>query len=149
MSSSANEILTNLWLGDIRDSRNKEFINNVDIIINCSTNIPFLDDTKICKRISVEDNLEKKEIANLYKYLDNSVKFIHSELKKSKIIFIHCYAGKQRSASVICAYIMWSNNLTYEQAKEFLETKRKHIFTPLTNFKAALILYQQNYITAE
>ena len=38
---SACEIITDLWLGNIRDSRNAEFINKVDVVINCSKKIPF------------------------------------------------------------------------------------------------------------
>ena len=42
----ANEILSNLWLGDIRDSKNIEFINSMDIIINCTKNLPFINKKK-------------------------------------------------------------------------------------------------------
>ena len=37
---SACEILTNLW-GNIRDSRNIEFINSIDVVVNCSKKFHF------------------------------------------------------------------------------------------------------------
>ena len=102
----ANEILTNLWLGNIIDSRNIDFLNNIDIVINCSKNIPFSNKQNQQIRIKVDDNLEKNEIVNMYKYLDAITEYIHKSLVNSKRIFVHCYAGKQRSATVICAYLM-------------------------------------------
>ena len=37
----ASEIIPNLWLGNILDSRNKTFMKDIDVVINCSKNIPF------------------------------------------------------------------------------------------------------------
>ena len=139
---NANEIITNLWLGDIRDSRNKNFINNMDIIINCTKDLPFIDENKKCIRVRVEDNLEKQEIENLYKYFEPISQLLHSSLKKGKKIFVHCYAGKQRSATIICAYIMTYLNLSFKDSFQLIKSKRKHIFTPYANFINALILYE-------
>ena len=142
MSYSANEILTNLWLGDIRDSRNHEFINSMDIIINCTKKLPFINENKKCIRVSIDDNLQKEEIANLYKYLEPITKFMHMKLTDNKKIFVHCYAGKQRSVSIICGYLMKYLNLSYNQSTELIRSKRHHIFTPLSNFEAALKIWE-------
>ena len=142
----ANEILTNLWLGDIKDSKHIEFINNIDVIINCTKDIPFINKKKKCLRVNVEDNLKKIEIINLYKYLDSITKVINNYLKSNLKIFVHCYAGKQRSATVICAYLIKYLKIPYVEAKELLISKRKHVFTPLTNFTGALELFEKNNI---
>lgn len=138
----ANEIITNLWLGNIIDSRNIEFLNNIDIVINCSKNIPFSNKENKQIRLKVDDNLEKQEIVNMYKYLDAITDFIHKSLLNSKRIFVHCYAGKQRSATVICAYIMKYLDLSYNEATELIQKKRLIIFTPLPNFDGALKLFE-------
>jgi protein-tyrosine phosphatase len=144
MVFTANEIFTNLWLGDIRDSRNSEFINSIDVVINCTKNLPFINNSKKSIRVSVEDNLEKEEIASLYKYLEPITKFIHVQLVNNKKVFVHCYAGKQRSASVVCAYLMKFMDLSYKEATELIKSKRYHIFTPLPNFDAALRIWEKN-----
>lgn len=144
MVFTANEIITNLWLGDIRDSRNAEFINSIDVIINCTKNLPFQNDKKKCIRVSVEDNLERDEIVALYKYLEPITKFIHVQLLNDKKVFVHCYAGKQRSASIVCAYLMKFLDLTYPESTALIKTKRYHIFTPLPNFDAALKIWEKN-----
>lgn len=143
MGFTANEIITNLWLGDIRDSRNPEFINSIDVIVNCTKNLGFLNDKKKCIRVSVEDNLEKDEIVSLYKYLEPITKFIHVQLMNNKKVFVHCYAGKQRSASVICAYLMKFMDISYEDSTMLVKSKRYHIFTPLPNFDAALKVWEK------
>lgn len=144
MVFTANEIFTNLWLGDIRDSRNSEFINSIDVVINCTKNLPFINNSKKSIRVSVEDNLEKEEIASLYKYLEPITKFIHVQLVNNKKVFVHCYAGKQRSASVVCAYLMKFMELSYKESTELIKSKRYHIFTPLPNFDAALRIWEKN-----
>ena len=146
INMSACEIITDLWLGNIRDSRNTEFINKVDIIINCSKKIPFLNDKKKCIRIPVDDNLEKSEIINMYNFFPKITEIIHEYLNKNKVVFIHCYAGKQRSASIIIAYIMRYLNISCKNAIKLLESKRSIVFTPLVNFENALVLYESDIL---
>jgi protein-tyrosine phosphatase len=139
----ATEILNGLWLGNIIDSKNTEFINKIDIIINASINIPFTSDKTTNIRIKVEDNLQKDEIIKMYNYLDNITKYIYDSLMNNKTIFVHCYAGKQRSATIVCAYIMRYLNLSYKEATKLMKTKRIVVFTPLPNFDNALRLFQE------
>jgi protein-tyrosine phosphatase len=138
----ASEIIPHLWLGNILDARNSEFMNKIDIVINCSKNIPFYSKTTRNIRIAVNDDLAKIEIANMYKYLDNATQFIYDNILKNKVIFVHCYAGKQRSATVICAYLMRYLHISYKEATELMRTKRYVVFTPLSNFDNALKLFE-------
>ena len=61
----------------------------------------------------------------------------------NKTIFVHCYAGKQRSATIVCAYIMKYLNLSYKEATKLMKTKRIVVFTPLPNFDSALRLFEE------
>jgi len=140
----ASEIITNFWLGNIIDSRNTEFLNNIDVVFNCTKNLPFNNEKNKQIRIKVDDNLEKEEIVNMYKYLNNTTDYINGLLTKGKSIFVHCYAGKQRSATVVCAYLMKYLSLSYNDATELIRSKRLIIFTPLPNFDAALKLFDIN-----
>ncbi len=140
----ANEIIPNLWLGNIKDSINSDFIDKMDIIINCTKDIPFNNDKKKCIRIPVDDNLEKIEITNLYKFLDKITNFIHLQLRQGKKIFVHCFAGKQRSASVITAYLMKYTGLKQNQVIDLLKTKRPIVFEPLCNFDSALKVFEMD-----
>lgn len=143
----ATEIIPHLWLGNIHDSRNEEFINKIDIVINCTKDIDFINNNKVNIRLAVEDNLEKQEIINMYKYLNKITEIIHKFLLKGKTVFVHCFAGKQRSACVVCAYLMRYLSVTFNEAKVFLKSKREIVFEPLCNFEAALDLFYKKDIT--
>jgi protein-tyrosine phosphatase len=139
----ASEIIPNLWLGNILDSRNKTFMENIEVVINCSKNIPFYSKKAKNVRIKVDDDLQKEEIINMYQYLDNATELIHKYLLSNNTIFVHCYAGKQRSATIVCAYIMRYLNLSYKETTDLVRTKRLIIFTPLPNFDEALKHYDE------
>jgi hypothetical protein len=94
--SSANEVLTGLWLGNIIDSQNKRFLRHIDVIINCSKDIPFSVSYTNNIRIPIEDDLQKSEMVTLYKLLPDITRKIHDYLANNKKVLVHCYAGKQR-----------------------------------------------------
>tara|TARA_B110000208_G_scaffold86_1_gene106 strand:- start:7973 stop:8422 length:450 start_codon:yes stop_codon:yes gene_type:complete len=141
----ANEIITNLWLGNITDSQNDDFIHKMNVVINCSKDIPFLNTKSRSNiRVPIDDNLQKEELITLYTYLDNVTQKIHMYLKNNKSIFVHCYAGKQRSASVVAAYLIRYYNLNLDRARVYIKSKRDIIFTPIMNFKASLELFEKD-----
>ena len=145
MTAEANEILTGLWLGNILDSKNIEFVNKMDIIINCSKNIPFLLETTKNIRIPVDDNLEESEKKRLLKFLPKITSFIHNRLQEHKKILVHCHAGKQRSVSVIVAYLIRFLKMSLEKAHLLVKTKRSIIFTPCVNFNSALVKFESDF----
>lgn len=145
MEAYANEILSGLWLGNILDAKNLEFINSIDIVINCSKDIPFLSkDTKNI-RVPIDDNLDEKEIKNLLKFLPKITSFIYSSLRNNKTILVHCHAGKQRSASVIVAYLIRFLNISLDKAILLVRSKRDIIFTPCINFKSSLLKFEKEF----
>ena len=143
--SSANEVLTGLWLGNIIDSQNKRFLRHIDVIINCSKDIPFSVSYTNNIRIPIEDDLQKSEMVTLYKLLPDITRKIHDDLANNKKVLVHCYAGKQRSAAVIVAYCMRYLGLSLKDAVILLKTRRKIVFSPFINFKSTLILFEKNY----
>ena len=149
MELGANEILSGLWLGNIVDAGNRSFINSLDIVINCSKDINFLSKNTKNIRIPVDDNLEEVEIKNLLKFLPKITGFIHSALKKNKNILVHCHAGKQRSASVVAAYLIRYLDISLEKAILLIRTKRDIIFTPCINFKSSLIKFEKTFRNTE
>ena len=143
--SSANEVLTGLWLGNIIDSQNKKFLKKIDVVINCSKDIAFSVPYTNNIRIPIDDDLQKKEMVKLYTMLPDITRKMHDYLANNKTILVHCYAGKQRSAAVIVAYCIRYLDLSLNDAVILLKTRRKIIFTPFLNFKPALVLFEKNY----
>ena len=143
---SVCQILSNLWLGDIRIAKNKLFFdeNNIKVVINCSKDIPFYSNYTNNIRISVDDSLKNKDINLLYEYIPKAVEYIHNNILESNNILIHCYAGKQRSASIVVAYLMKYGNLSLKDSILSVCSKREIVFTPSINFKKTLIKYENS-----
>ena len=145
---SVCEIIPNLWLGDIRSAKNKHFFdeNGINVIINCSKDIPFYSNYGEKIRIAVNDDLKRDEIDKMYQYLPKVTDLIQDKLEKNNKILVHCYAGKQRSASVIVGYLMKYGNLSMKNAILAVQSKRLIAFTPGINFDNALKQFENDLV---
>tara|TARA_B100000131_G_C17956627_1_gene548685 strand:+ start:436 stop:879 length:444 start_codon:yes stop_codon:yes gene_type:complete len=143
---SVKEIIPGLWLSDKNISLNKQFFkdNQIDIVINCSKDLQFIDLDIEKVRLKIHDNLQDDEIINMYHNLDYITKYIYNNLLLCKNILVHCYAGKQRSATVIIAYLLRYSKLDLNKCIELLKYKKENVFTPSINFIDALKLYNKD-----
>ena len=140
------EIIPGLWLGDKDISMNKQFFkdNDINIVINCSKDLPFinLDIEKV--RLKIHDNLENEEIINMYNNLNYITKYINDNLLLCRNILVHCYAGKQRSATIIAAYLLLYGRMKLEMVIDLIKCKKSDVFTPTTNFISSLKLFSKD-----
>jgi atypical dual specificity phosphatase len=99
--------------------------------------------------------------------LKNGVEFINSFLaKENKIVnasdshtenpnketgtvYVHCKAGRTRSATLVGCYLMMKNNWTPEQAVEHMRTCRPHILIHNAQWSALRQFYQDNVNNAK
>ncbi len=150
--SNATEILPGLWLGDIKASLDTAFLKDKQIqcVINCTDRHPFADDpiVKIKYRLPVKDNLDINEITKLYQSLDDLCDHIKSHIVSCNVL-IHCYAGKQRSATVIIAYLMKHGKMDLSSALIAVKSKKPDVFEPQFNFEPALQLYWEKLNQSE
>lgn len=103
-------ILPNLWLSDANTALDTEFLkeNNIDVIINCTPTVPFaVTDKKIeLFRIPVNDSLLEKDFLLMEDYFGLILPYLLQKyITEKKKILIHCFAGKQRSAIVVAAFL--------------------------------------------
>lgn len=56
--------------------------------------------------------------------LEEGVRFIQNKVKEGKKVYIHCKAGRGRSATTLACYYMIQNNCPPPKAIEFIEKKR-------------------------
>lgn len=131
-SNHVDLILPKLFLGNISSSLDKKFIkkNNIEVIFNCTNTLKneFENSNIIYHRIPVDDSLEEYDIELMKDYLPNYVKLIDKYLSENKAILVHCYAGRQRSAILIAAYLLYKYNYSIEKAYEFIISKRPEAF---------------------
>ena len=136
-----NKIMNNIYLGNFNDSMNNDFINDFNLIINCSKDLPFNNNinNNIKKiRISINDDLSKQSNIDLYNYLNYITNVMHQYTNNNKKIFVYCYAGKQRSPSVIAAYLIKYYKFSTYEAINFIKQKKNNTFIPKVNFYNSL-----------
>lgn len=128
-----NEIIPNLYIGNIDSAKNIKFIKDkkIKVIINCSNSIPnyFQYNTNIeYYRLGVDDSLLNEDIELMAKYLPQYVNIINNSLLQNKPVLVHCYAGRQRSACLIAAYLIYKYKYSIEDAYKYIISKRKEAF---------------------
>ena len=115
------------------------------LVINCSNHIPFVREKNPTTRyvkVPVEDNLRIKEINKLGKLLPNIVAMIHETLAEGKTVLVHCRLGRQRSAAIVAAYLMYRDGMTPSDAMKLVQKIKPDTFQPEPNFVNALQDYQ-------
>ena len=141
---SVTEIISGLWIGDKKISQNFNFYKSkkIECVINCTQKIPSTIPNTV--RLPVLDNLREEEIEKMYKFLPYVTETIHQNLKSLKNILVHCHSGKQRSATVVAAYLIKYANIDVNTAISIIRTKRNIAFSPGVNFKKSLLKFQKD-----
>ena len=62
--------------------------------------------------------------------------------KQNYNILVHCYAGIQRSPSIIAAYLIRYYNFSMYEAINYIKQKKNKTFYPKINFYNSLNKYQ-------
>ena len=61
---------------------------------------------------------------NLISYIYKSKVFIDDAIKNNGKVLVHCMYGISRSVSIVCGYLMYTNNWTYDKAIITIKSKR-------------------------
>jgi protein tyrosine/serine phosphatase len=148
-SDIANEIVPGLWLGDIRASRDGEFLREKKIVavFNCTKDLPFYEGGWNKYRVPVDDNLKPEEIRNMELYSFEAIYKLCIEVKRGPVL-VHCYAGMQRSAAVVAMFLIASSKFKVEQAIAYIRSKRPIAFTPGPNFMPSMQSFERVMDTA-
>lgn len=145
--NNADLILPRLWLGNRNAAHDEGFLQNanIQVVFNCSKDIPFHASIRRRYRIPVDDNLQEQEIRNLELWSYEIVVKMLSEYKAGHTLFVHCAAGMQRSPAVIALFLIATQRLTVEQAKEYIQQRRPIAFQPSANFEAAMRGFEDSF----
>ena len=143
MSYTYDETIKNLFIGNKLSADN--YSEKFSLVVNCSKDIPFSDKCKQGIRISVNDNGEDTDINALLNYMlnTNALEQIHNKLTNNEPVLVHCFAGMQRSCSVVACYLIKYRNATPQQAIDFIKSKRRIAFFGNVNFMRTLTTFYQ------
>lgn len=139
-----SKILDHLYLGNIEDINNINFIKNNDIqlIINCASEviIPSSYENMNISIINLKlyDDPLQKIYFNLLNDISDKIDYF---LKQKKGVLVNCYAGISRSSTFVIAYLMNKYNMNLDDAYSFVINKRL-IIQPNSGFLKILKLYE-------
>ena len=143
-----NQIIQNVYLGNINCANNQQFLidNNIQSIINCTMNEPFNEyfDTKSKLRLTINDSKESENIDQFKKQIFEAIYFIENSLSNDKPVYIHCYWGLMRSATVVAAYLMKKYNMPKDDAISIIREKRSCALLSFYNFNEVLNYVEEN-----
>lgn len=129
-----SKIIPGLWIGNYKCAKNKDFFekNKIQAVLNCTEDLP---NTFLCTkdveymRIPVDDSLKEKDFKKMSDYFPSIVEFLykHVVIEKHNVL-VHCWAGRQRSAISVAAFLVKYFNLTPNKAIKFIISKRPEAF---------------------
>ena len=148
LQMSGTEILPNLWLTDKNVAINQKFLKSkkIQVVINCTKEQPFSQIGGMTQhRIPVSDTLQYDDTVNLYQYLPKITSLMGQYYQRRVPMLVHCYAGRQRAATVMAAFLMRYLGMDWTNAVKIIQTKRASAFTPGINFAQALKSWNHQY----
>ena len=132
-----NKITDKVYLGDCFGAEDEAKLksNKITHVFSCCGNLsPKYKDKSIIQKII---ELEDSEEVNIFQYFHDAILFIEN----SNRIFVHCFAGVSRSATLVIAYFMWKNQISYKQSLDFV-SKRRNI-GPNLGFRKQLLIFEK------
>ena len=122
------EIVPNLFLSSFRELD----VDSSWLVVNCTKDLPM---RSMGTRIPLDDSPDENE--NMYKAFSEIIPWLKSH-RHQKVV-VHCFAGQQRSAAVIAAFLMSKNHgLTLDQVMEYIKSKKSDAFAGHVTFRDAL-----------
>lgn len=149
-----DQILPKLFLGNIEASKDIQFFknNNIQAIVNCTENEPFHeyfenDSSKYKLRIDVKDSRETENIQLFYSKIDDAVSFIDDQINnKNNTVFIHCYWGFMRSATIVACYLIKRYSFSPNEAIQYIKDNRSMALNKFYNFNDIIQLYHNEQL---
>lgn len=124
--NDVNEIIPNLWLGNVKSAYNKNFLqtykikNIITIMDDFDKNYKY--DDVIYLVIPIKDkNACTKNMTNIF---DITTKFIYNSLANNEPILVHCKKGHHRSAAIVAAFLIKYLNADYLKTLQYINHLR-------------------------
>ena len=138
---NANKICHGLWLGDHISSQNIYFLkqNKIRLVINCTNDLQIPEEYKILNIHAIRlplTNISTLDYKILNDNIDNTENAIYNYISNGENVLVHCYAGRQRSATVVAYHMMKRYFFgNYNNAFFYIQQQRPVAFTPSHRLK--------------
>ena len=151
--TKVDKIMDRIYLGNYQAAKDRDFFKqkNIKAVLNCTKDIPnhFAHKKDIeYMRIPVDDSLKEKDFELMFKYMPIIAAYIdkHVSIQKNNI-FVHCWAGRQRSVAAVVCYLISNHKMTpHEACKKVLERRPEAFHHGLSlNFEDSINKYYNHY----
>eukprot|EP01102_Stenamoeba_stenopodia_P014859 TRINITY_DN4996_c0_g2_i1.p1 TRINITY_DN4996_c0_g2~~TRINITY_DN4996_c0_g2_i1.p1 ORF type:complete len:227 (+),score=35.91 TRINITY_DN4996_c0_g2_i1:358-1038(+) len=121
VSSEPQKVIDGLFIGSILATCSSARLKQLGIthVLSLCARTRDLNQEFLCKHIKMKDELNE----DLIQYLPECHSFIKTG-RDSGGVLVHCKAGSSRSAAVVISYLMNTNNMSYQDAFQFVQSKR-------------------------
>ncbi|XP_026855408.1 dual specificity protein phosphatase 22-A isoform X1 [Electrophorus electricus] len=144
MGNGMNKVVDGLYLGNIRDSENRESLsqNGITHILSVYNNAkPVLEDmTYLCIHAADASN------QNLLQHFKECICFIHECRLNGGSCLVHCLAGVSRSTTVVVAYLMTVTTHGWEECLSAVKAVRSFV-GPNYGFQQQLQQFQMTQLS--
>lgn len=131
---NADEIMPGLFLGSLEAAQDVEFLTQSHIthILSVIDGPPFEESPEATKHPQLSNitlkhiDVEDDPTTQLLPFFDVCCRYIHHALATGNVL-VHCGKGISRSATIVIAYLMWSQRLSLDESLWFVYTKRRII----------------------
>lgn len=164
---SWNEILPNLYLGIIPSKEEaieiRKKIRNLGLVVSAVESFEFVgrqtaEDWDLANiahhEVPIEDYTIDVDPENVF----HAIMIIHDYLSRGLAVYVHCKAGKSRSATIVAAYILihacgdnkpFPENTSMEEIRIYMLFRRRQLLINENHFAIARQtkeFYQQNHL---
>eukprot|EP01067_Filipodium_phascolosomae_P007575 Filipodium_phascolosomae@DN611_c0_g1_i1.p1 len=145
-----NEILANLFLGDLEDARRTDFLvdNNFGAIVSVCmyTELPVRTQSPDLEylRIVIEDQSREP----VCEYFEEAASFISKYTQQEVNVLVHCRSGISRSATVVLSFLLQFHRFSVHNAFFHVRHKRS-IICPNLGFMEQLLELERSCLPSK
>jgi protein-tyrosine phosphatase len=138
-----DEIVPFLFVGSAKAlDENERF----DLIVNCTHDIPLPKKHKNSIRIPIDDDIGDCDKLLTLLQTTQVLENIHANLTKKKNVLVHCFAGLQRSPTIIVCYLIQYHGMNTTDAIQWIKRKRPFAFFDEAHFLQMMERFYTNFM---
>ena len=144
------EIIDRLYIGNIQVVYNKNFMKEIDIIVNCTKEKYTIEcqkqnENKKIYVIPIDDTSIQNNIDTFVSVSKEILPQLINDYNVGHTILVHCSQGQQRSAAFVSIFLVYLLNISLEDAIQMVISKKPSVFSSgreINFIKALEILYK-------